>query len=246
VPVILDHSVLAGRHFRPTLWPTVAAVAFVVLTIGLGNWQRHRAEEKNALRVQLDQVDQQPAQDLAALGEEATKDRFRRVLVDGTFDRAHQVLIDNKVQDGRAGYDVVAPMRLSANGTYVLVDRGWVAQGAHRADLPQVDAPATRTTLEGRVNFPPQHYLELGHAADAGPVRQNLDIARIAAGSGLTLSSFIVEQTSDSGDGLVRNWTPPDFGADQHRSYMVQWYSFAALAIALWLGLNWRRDEPSR
>jgi surfeit locus 1 family protein len=80
---------------------------------------------------------------------------------------------------------------------------------------------------------------------DAGTVRENLDIARIAASSGLTLAPFVVEQTSEAGDGLVRNWPAPDFGADQHQSYMIQWYSFAALAAALWLGLNWRRRSDS-
>ena len=50
-------------------------------------------------------------------------------------------------------------------------------------------------------------------------------------------------QTNHAGDGLVRNWAPPDFGADQHRSYMMQWYSFAVIAAVLWLVLNWRREE---
>ena len=232
----------AARRFRPALWPTLAAIVFIALTVGLGNWQRHRAEEKNELRAQLDLADAQPAQDASTLGTDVVRERFRRVVADGTFDGAHQLLIDNKVQDGRAGYDVVAPLRLSANGAYVLVDRGWVAQGPRRSDLPHVDPPATQTRIEGRINLPPQHYLELGHVVETGTLRQNLDIARIAASSGLTLAPFIIEQTSDAGDGLVRNWAPPDFGADQHRSYMMQWYSFAFIAAVLWLGLNWRRD----
>jgi cytochrome oxidase assembly protein ShyY1 len=60
---------------------------------------------------------------------------------------------------------------------------------------------------------------------------------------GHPLLPFIVEQTEDTGDGLVRDWPDPDFGVEQHRSYMVQWYSLAALAVALWLGLNWRSGK---
>jgi cytochrome oxidase assembly protein ShyY1 len=41
----------------------------------------------------------------------------------------------------------------------------------------------------------------------------------------------------------VRDWPAPDFGIDQHKSYMVQWYSLAALGVVLWLALNWRTDK---
>jgi cytochrome oxidase assembly protein ShyY1 len=75
-------------------------------------------------------------------------------------------------------------------------------------------------------------------------VWQNLDIARIAASSGLPLVPYIIEQTGEAPDGLVRNWPAPDFGIEQHRSYMVQWYSFALLGCVLWVGLSWRVREP--
>ena len=64
-----------------------------------------------------------------------------------------------------------------------------------------------------------------------------------AASSGLPLLPFIVEETQHTGDGLVRDWPAPDFGIDQHRSYMVQWYSLAALGVVLWLVLNWRTGK---
>jgi surfeit locus 1 family protein len=138
---------------------------------------------------------------------------------------------------------VVTPLRLDDNPSYVLVDRGWVAQGPSRSELPRVPPPAGPVVVEGRINLPPVRYLELGAGSDAGPVRENLDIARIAASSGLALLPFIVEQTQDTGDGLVRDWPAPDFGIEQHRSYMVQWYSLAALGVALWLTLNWRAEK---
>src|SRR5450631_1413054 len=86
-----------GRRFRPSLWPTLGMLAFVALTIGLGNWQRHRAAEKDALRAQLDASASQAPLDLAILPQDAASARFRRLRVDGTFDASHQVLIDNKV-----------------------------------------------------------------------------------------------------------------------------------------------------
>jgi cytochrome oxidase assembly protein ShyY1 len=230
----------ARRRFRPTLWPTLGLAVLVAATVSLGNWQRHRGEEKEALRAQFERAAQEPPLELTAAPADAPALRFRPVRARGEFDGAQQILIDNKVHAGRPGYDVVTPLKLAGADRYVLVDRGWVAQGAHRSEVPQVPPPAGEITVEGRINLPPAHYLELKTDTGAGAIRQNLDIGRIAAASGLSLLPFVIEQSGDAGDGLVRDWPRPDFGIDQHWSYMLQWYSLAGLGIALWVVLNWR------
>lgn len=234
---------LSRRRFRPTLVPTLALVVLVVVTVALGNWQRQRAQDKQSLRDQYQAASHAPPLDLAAGGIDRAEPaalRFRAVRVQGAYDAAHQVLIDNKVHAGRAGFDVVTPLKPGDGSRYVLVDRGWVAQGPVRAELPRVPPPAGPVVVVGRINLPPARYLELGADANPGPMRENLDIARIAASTGLPLLPFIIEQTGDTADGLLRDWPAPDFGIEQHKSYMVQWYSLAALGVALWLGLNWR------
>jgi surfeit locus 1 family protein len=220
-------------------------LVFVVVTVALGNWQRHRAADKDALRAQLDASSRQPPVDLAVLPGDTAAARFRRVRVQGTFDASRQMLLDNRVRGGRVGYDVVTPLRIAASGSYVLVDRGWIAQGASRAQLPRVDPPSGPVTVEGRINLPAR-YLELAKGPASGPVIENLDIARIAASSGLSLAPFVIEQTGDSGSGLVQDWPAPDFGAEQNRSYMMQWYAFAGIAVVLWLTLNWRAKAKPR
>lgn len=235
---------LSGRRFRPALLPTLALLLLVAATVALGNWQHQRAQDKQSLRDQYEAASRTPPLELGATAAaDPARLRFRPVRAQGTYDPAHQMLIDNKVHDGRPGFEVVTPLRLGDGTAYVLVDRGWVAQRGTRAALPSVPPPSGTIVVEGRINLPPARYLELAADADTGPIRQNLDIARIAAASGLPLLPFVVEQTQDSGDGLVRDWPAPDFGIDQHRSYMVQWYSLAALGIVLWLALNWRTDK---
>ena len=229
---------LARRQFRPTLWPTLGTLLLVAATVSLGNWQRHRAGEKQALRAQYEQAMHEAPVDLT-VGQDAQALRFRSVRAAGTYDARAQVLIDNKVHAGRPGYDVVTPLKL-AGDRYVLVDRGWVAAPTRHSELPQVTPPRGEVAVQGRINVAPARYLELRKDAASGPVRQNLDIARIAATSGLPLLPFVIEQTSEAADGLVRDWPAPDFGVDQHSSYMVQWYSLAALGCVLWLVLNWR------
>jgi surfeit locus 1 family protein len=229
------------------LLPTAATVVVVALTVALGNWQRHRADEKSALAAHQLAMSMLPPADLSGYETDIASLLLRRVRVSGEYDRAHAMLIDNKVHAGRPGFHAIAPLKIGTSGRYVLVDRGWVPQGARRSELPSVPVPAGSVSIDGRANLPPQRYLELGRDPNEGPLWQNLDIGRIAAATRLPLLPFIIEQTDPVTpvDDLVREWPPPDFGVAQHVSYMVQWYSLAALAVVLWLALNWRRREST-
>jgi surfeit locus 1 family protein len=235
----------ATRRFQPRWLPTLGMLALVALTVALGNWQRHRAADKEGLAAQFAAAANASPVDLGTGAVDATRLRFRTVRARGEYDGARQLFIDNKVYAGRAGYHVVTPLKLAGSERFVLVDRGWIDQGARRTVLPSAPPPAGMLTVIGRANLPPQRYLELGRERASGPLWENLDLGRIAAATGLELLPLIVEQADPvtPADGLVRDWPAPDLGADQNRSYMLQWYSLAALAIVLWLTLNWRTRD---
>jgi len=172
--------------------------------------------------------------------------RYRPVVANGIYRADAQILIDNRVHAGRAGYHVVTPLEL-ADGRTILVNRGWIAQGATRAQLPDVPPPGGRVTVEGQLWVPSPGYLELKTEAVPGPLWQNLDPARFAAATHIDVLPVVIEQTvaPSPDDGLVRDWPAPDFGIDKHRIYMVQWYTFATLAVVLWIVLNLRRPALS-
>jgi surfeit locus 1 family protein len=225
---------------RPAIVPTLAAVACVALFGAAGVWQHARMEQKLALRSQLDAALAHPPEPLPATVDWAAW-RYRPVQVTGTFDAPRQVLLDNRVHDGKAGYEVVAPFAL-LDGRTVLVDRGWVPGGPTRAQLPDVPPPAGTVSVQGRVNVPP-NYVELARDVAAGPVWQNLDLKRFAAVTGHELLPVVIEQTVPAapGDALVRERPAPDFGVDMHRIYMVQWFIFAAMVAGLWAWFTWKR-----
>ena len=237
-------AVRAPRRFRPGAWPTLAMLVAVVVCVAAGHWQQGRVRDKEALRAELDAAQRMAPVALAGLPDATdwTSLRYRPVVATGVYRERSQILIDNRVHDGRAGYHVVAPLEL-VDGRVVLVIRGWVAQGASRAALPAAPAPGGTVTVEGRIAVPSAGYLELKPDAAPHAVWQNLDPARFAAATGVTVLPVVIEQTTAPvpDDGLVREWIAPDLGIDKHRIYMVQWYAFAALAIALWLTLNFRR-----
>jgi surfeit locus 1 family protein len=226
---------------RPAIVPTLAAIAAIALFVTAGNWQRGRMMQKEALGAQFAAAAAQPAAAFPRT-DDWTAWRYRTVLAVGTFDPAKQILLDNRIHNGRAGYDVVAPLAL-ADGRTVLVDRGWVPGGATRADVPEVPVPTGSVEVRGRINMPPGAYLELAPGTVAGRVWQNLDLRRYADAMGVAVAPVIVEQTAPAGatDVLVRDWPAPDFGVDKHRMYMLQWYAFAATTAALWLYYTLRR-----
>src|SRR4029077_12719480 len=94
---------------------------------------------------------QPPLELTAASADVAAALRFRPVRARGEFDAGQQILIDNKVHAGRPGFDVVTPLKIAGGDRYVLVDRGWIALGTRRSELPQVPPPAGEIRVEGRI-----------------------------------------------------------------------------------------------
>lgn len=239
------------RRLRSPWVPAVAALAAIMVFVSAGNWQGRRMHEKERLRAQHDAAARAAPAPLPVLAGVAEWDawRYRPVRLEGTFDAARGIFIDNRVHGGRAGYHVVTPLEL-ADGRVVLVNRGWVAQGPTRAELPSVPTPGGRVVVAGQVNIPAAGYLELARQEPVGRLWQNLDPARFAGASGIPVLPIVVEETApDSGAaGLVRAWPAPDFGVDKHRGYRLQWYALAVLTAALlaFFLLRRRRAAPGR
>ena len=58
---------------------------------------------------------------------------------------------------------------------------------------------------------------------------------------GIPLLPVVLELQGPRDAGLIHDSPEPNFGREQHLSYMVQWYSLAALTVVLYLVLNWRK-----
>jgi len=206
--------------------------------VSLGSWQSRRADEKRALAAAFDRAMASPPIELPAEGV-----INKHVVARGTFIPERTVLLDNKLRHGRPGYEVVTPLRLAHSTWNVLVNRGWTAAPASRDELPEVRTPAGEVRVDGIALGRIPHALAAG--SSSGRVRQNLDVSAYAAETGLALQPIVIEQHSDTGDGLLREWQRPDLGIEKHESYSLQWYSFAALAVVLAVVFSFRRVASS-
>jgi len=230
-------------QFSPRVWPTLAALFFFVLTLWLGNWQSGRAETKRALQARYDVAIREAPIHVGSALLDRDSVLYRKLEVRGVFDAAHTIFLDNRVYKGVAGYHVLTPLIIDGGPLAILVNRGWVAVGPSREQIPLPPTPAGQVRLEGMAVDPHSRYIELMHTPSPGRVWQNLDFARYATTTRLALQPVLLLQTTPLADGLLRDWPRPDTGVSMHVSYAIQWYSLATTLAVLWLVLNVKRHR---
>ena len=138
---------LGTRRFAPS-WPmTLLTVALCLVFVRLGNWQWERGVRRQAEWDAFARGADAPvplgARNLHSFA------RFERIAVGGSWDATHQFLLDNRSFAGRAGYEVLTPLKRAPAAT-LLIDRGWVPFSGSRRVLPDVHlSPTGAVTLSG-------------------------------------------------------------------------------------------------
>ncbi len=229
-------------EFRPGMGGSLLTLAGVGLFVALMLWQLGRADEKRALQAAFDSRLQQPAIDYAGGGIDIERMRCRRIRLDGHFLQQGQVLLDNAVHDGRAGYQVITPFRVRGDGV-VLVDRGWVPQGARRDELPDTTVVEDPVRIEGWVDrHRSRPVLGGGQAFRPGDPRWLfIDPAAYEGFSGLAVPDFVVHLAPDSPHGFIRARPRFDANVGMHVGYAIQWGAFALIAAGTWLAVSLKR-----
>lgn len=232
---------------RPTWLPLVAAAAFTLLFAGLGTWQLERAGDKRALLAAIERGAEAPAVALPREPEALAAHAWRRVRVHGRFLGGRQFLLDNRIHDGRAGFDVLTPLE-RPGGRTVLIDRGWVPVGPRREPRTPIalEVPGA-LTVSGRL-WLPEAGLALGPAlapVDGGPEWPRLvtrvDYAAMGRALGRELAPAVVRADGDAPWVLTPRPPTPAFGPARHYGYAAQWFALALTVVVVTLVLRRRR-----
>jgi surfeit locus 1 family protein len=230
----------AGRwRFSPRPVATLATVAAVAAFAALGNWQLERAAEKRALTADFRR--QGPAMELPPAGVDLP--RYQRVVARGTYDAAHQFLLDNRSRAGAAGIEVLTPLLL-ADGSAILLNRGWLPWGDDRARMPDVAVSAGPRQVTGRFSALPRAPVELA-APPSTRWPRLVNYPRdeeLATMLGRDLRPGMLLLDPAEADGYARDWSLAGTTAERHLGYAVQWFALAATAAAIWVALSFRRD----
>jgi len=239
----------SGRRFQPRLWPTLAAALLIPLFMAAGQWQWNKASLKSGLQKEVDVRGAEPAIQMPTTRVDAQSLLYRKIVAQGHYEPQHQILIDNITHQQQAGYHVITPLRLEGSDIRLLINRGWVPGLADHRHVPQIATPSDRVEISGTVIVPGTRFFTLGKdstsAQSAWPsVWQNLDMARYGQAVNFPIQPFVIQlDPENASGGFVREWRRPDERLQTNLNYAIQWWSFAATTLVLWLVLNFRKPS---
>jgi cytochrome oxidase assembly protein ShyY1 len=229
---------------------TVIALAW--LTSLLGQWQFHRLDDRRAEnRLVAANLDRPPValDTLLKVGTPPDEqDKWREVIVHGTWDDEHTIVLKYQTRDGTSGVDVVTPLR-TQSGAAVLVDRGWLATKNVGSGRPELPAAATGpVTVLG--------WVRLDGSGGASTVS---DLATRAISSSeaakvlpYPLYGGFLDLHTESPAPATRLGAielPDDTSEGPHFFYGLQWWFFGLLSVVGFAYLaydEWRRAREER
>lgn len=262
------------------------ALVLVVAFVNFGFWQLRRlasVRERNAViearaveaPVALDDVLDRarlgavvggaaglPAGEAAgeAAGEGEPFPEYRNVVVRGTFDAEHEVLLRGRSANGQPGFHLLTPLTIADGGAWsgsaVLVERGWVPYD--HDTVPVQDAPPPAGTVEvlGELRSPqqpptdawavlaprdpPDGVLTQTFYADVTRLQPQMPYPLVPAW--ITLRSSTPAHPS----GLPQPVAEHVLDEGPHLGYAIQWFAFAIVGVvgyALLLRATLRRTE---
>jgi len=239
--------------FQPGWKMTLFTLAFAPLLFWLGQWQLDREQEKTQLQQDYEMRTLAPAIPLDAVDWQRQDLGFLKVMASGRFAQERVYLLDNKIHNGRVGYELINPF-VTESGQTVLINRGWLAQGASRSELPSIPIIEGLVTIQGSIYVPLDEVFLLSgveeSATNVGPkVIQSLEIDALSTGMEKNIAPYSVRLLEKSPGLTQANWQAVNMSPEKHRGYAVQWFAmlFALLVMFIYFGfknplLNRNRD----
>lgn len=229
-----------------TVLVLVAIVGFGLLS----SWQWSRAEEerqaRNAQIAQIETTRLGLVEALATLGDDVTDETRRPIEVFGVYEPEATVLVRQRPLDGRNGFWVATPLRVS-DGPDIWVNRGWIpATGAATATVVPPPPPRGQVRIFGWL-VPSEVTREVITDLPAGQVRW-LDTRELDSFGSQPLPVYVERVASDPAEPDLLALPLPEIDETQNISYAVQWLIFAAIALSGWFFFLRReaRDDAER
>ena len=212
----------------------------------LGFWQLDRAEEKRVLALRnaqrLDMVALSHTQlfesqsQLSGSKSEWLTFADRKVSVVGQLNPTQYVLVDNRINNGRFGYEVVALVK--TNEGRVPVNLGWISGDSARRSIPEPNLMPGEVRLAGRVYIPTSSaYLleEQTVPADLPGVVQDYDAANFAQSLsrqfGEPVLPVLVRIAPEDPAAFSASWSVVNQSPAKHTGYAVQWFTMAGVLL---------------
>lgn len=248
-------DMLIGPYrFRfPSLWPVLLTLATLALLLQLGIWQWHRATEKEAMLADFQRGGEGEIPRFADVSRaQFDAMRFATVMVEGHFERKQRIYLDNRIHEGRLGYQVLGVFHARGHEAGLLVNLGWLPLAeAGRDVLPEAVLPAGELNFPARLKPVSDPVLALGTALDVRdggrlvmPVMDR-DVLGEWLGEPLLSVEALVDPSASFG--YTRAWQAHyDISPAKHRAYAFQWFSMALAVVMIFILVNTRRESPPK
>ena len=204
--------------------PLVLGLAVALVCGRLGLWQLDRLGQRRAQnavlegRLALRSLDLSTDRRSGGLADVAPESlHFRRASATGRFDFGRETVEIARTRRGAPGVHVVTPLVL-ADGSGVLVVRGWAYSADSRTvDLTALAEPET-TTVAGMLAVPPRSLRSVHPDSVSAPyVLLGAVLRRLDPPDSLPPGLVVLDA--------------PVLNEGSHRSYAFQWFSFAVIAL---------------
>ena len=232
---------MVKNKFNPGIRITTFFVFFAILFFSLGLWQIERGQAKTTILAEFeDNLSKTPVY----LNQESKK--WDRVYVKGKWDNSKQILVDNVINRGIAGYKVLTPLRIIETNQLILVDRGWIKQNKYREILPNIELIQADEVVSGILEYP-----ELGLVLSEDLVSK--EWPKISQTKNLEVISkeydeFIYPMILLA-DPILKNSleyikiTPTNMTPTKHYGYSAQWFLMFLVLCLMYLWYGFKKNE---
>ena len=238
---------IGDYSFRPGIVPSITTAALLYLMVSMGQWQAAKAEYKDDLRDKIVARKDLPVISMQELPATEDERLFLPVQITGQYDTEHTFLLDNRILNGRAGYDVYVPLIMPTEQA-ILVNLGFAPQGRNRQDLPHAETPAGMLHVKGLLDKIPSRTIVLAddvNKVNSWPVMlQYIDVEEMQKILKYPVFNMVLWLDKDENYGFTR--TQPALSSDSAKNagYAFQWYAMTIALLIIYIAVNTRkRDE---
>ncbi len=212
------------------LFKSLIALLLVIFCLWGSQWQYHRGVDRHARNAVIqDRIAQSPVA-LTTLTGNLPEYEWQTVSVSGTFDVKKQILLRNRYNDGKYGYEVLTLFTSKQDKSF-WVDRGWVQAGATATTPPVVSSlPQGEVSITGRLRL--DSSLPQGSFFALPGEGEGL-VSELNAQSQLDTEKFYIDLLNGSEPSLSPEVPAqlPELSDGPHMAYALQWIFFAGLVI---------------
>lgn len=235
-------------EFSPDWKTSVFTLLFLPLLLALGNWQLDREAEKTII-LEQEKRTASAAPITLPHGSKAIDSlpQFTRLKLKGSF-RESLFLLDNRISKGRVGYEVLQLFD-TVDGHHVWVNRGFIAAGRTRTELPTIEIVSGPLELHAQVYKPYGEAYSLGETSidrrsQNMAVIQTVDLAQLNEFMHITQSiPYELRLQAGSPAALATYWSTVNVDPAKHRGYAVQWFAMACALIIFYLLRSLKKQD---